>query len=129
MSTKEIITAAADPTFYTRVSFISLKVAQAVASEDPSHPNHANRVAYSNRILTGQDNALLLANHVAASNPTISATLETEGGDAVPDGDIEYALATIWDARSNAFAYQIAPPIPPPGTVMGTMPAELDHTH
>lgn len=103
MSTKEIITAASDPTFYTRVSFISLKVAQQVASEPEDHPNHKNRVAYSNRIFMGADNALLLSNHVAASNPTIAAALETSGGDAVPDEDIEFALASIWDARATAF--------------------------
>jgi hypothetical protein len=104
MSSQAIIDAASDPTFFTRVSFISLKVAQNVASEDPTAPNHANRVAYSDRIFRGQDSALLLAQHVAAANPVIASTLETEGGDAVPDGDIEFALATIWDARANSFA-------------------------
>jgi hypothetical protein len=104
MSSQAVIEAAADPTFYTRVSFISLKVAQNVASEEPGAPNHANRVAYSDRIFRGQDSALLLAQHIAAANPVIASTLETEGGDAVPDGDIEFALATIWDARANAFA-------------------------
>lgn len=104
MSTKDIISAASDPVFYTRVSFISLKVAQNVATEDPSYPNHANRIVYCARIFTGADKALLLAQHVAASNATIAATLESQGGDAVPDGDIEYALATIWDARANSFA-------------------------
>lgn len=104
MSTKDIISAASDPTFYTRVSFIALKVAQNVAAEDPSAPNHANRIAYCARVFTGQDGALLLAQHVAASNPTIAAALESGGGDAVPDSDIEFALASIWDARANSFA-------------------------
>jgi hypothetical protein len=104
MSTQQIIDAAADPTFYTRVSFISLKVAQNVATESDTTPNHANRIAYCARIFTGQDGALLLAQHVAASNPTIAATLETEGGDAVPDADIEFALGGIWDSRANSFA-------------------------
>lgn len=104
MSTQQVIEAASQPTFFTRVAFISLKVAQNVASEDPSAPNHANRVAYSSRVFTGAESATLLSNHVAAANPTIASTLETQGGDAVPDGDIEFALATIWDARANAFA-------------------------
>lgn len=103
MSTTDIINAANDPVFYTRVSYISLKVAQNVASEDPGTENHANRVEYSSAIFRGDDNAALLSMHIAASNPTIAATLETEGGDAVPDGDIEFAMATIWDARSNAY--------------------------
>ena len=104
MASEQIIAAASDPTFYTRVSFIALKVAQNVASEDPATANHENRVNYAARVLRGADNALLLAMHLAASNATIAATLETDGGSAVPDGDIEFALATIWDARANAFA-------------------------
>jgi len=103
MATTDIINAASDPTFYTRVSFIALKVAQNVATEAESTPNHANRIAYCARIFTGDDAALLLAQHVAASNPTIAETLETEGGAAVPDADIEFALGGIWDARANSF--------------------------
>lgn len=109
MATSDIIAAASDPVFYTRVSFISLKVAQNVASEDASTPNHANRVDYSERIFRGLDNALLISMHIAASNPTIASTLETEGGDAVPDGDIEYAMGAIWDSRANAFAADLTP--------------------
>jgi hypothetical protein len=102
MSSTEVVTAASDPLFYSRVAFIALKVAQNVASEDPSAPNHVNRVAYSNRVFRGDDNAILLAQHVTASNPTIAAALTA--GQNVPDGDIEFALSSIWDARSNAFA-------------------------
>jgi len=47
---------------------------------------------------------LLLTLHVASANGTVSQTLETSGGDAVPDADIEFVLSTIWDARANAFA-------------------------
>jgi hypothetical protein len=104
MATKDIITAASNPTFYTRVAFIALKAAQNVATEADTTPNHANRMAYAGRVMTGEDKAILLALHIAASNPTIAATLESGGGDAVPDGDIEYAMGQIWDARSNAYA-------------------------
>jgi hypothetical protein len=104
MSTTDIISAASDPIFFTRVSFISLKVAQDVASEATDAPNHANRAAYASAIFRGADNATLLAMHIAASNPTIAAELEQPGGGAnVPDGDIEFAMATIWDARANAY--------------------------
>jgi hypothetical protein len=104
MSTKDIIAAASNPTYYTRVAFIALKAAQNVANEDPGTANHANRVAYAGRVLTGADKALLIALHIAASNGTIAATLESGGGDAVPDGDLEYAMGQIWDARANAYA-------------------------
>jgi hypothetical protein len=104
MATSDIIAAASSPVFYTRVAFIALKSAQAVASEDPGTANHANRAAYAGRVLTGNDKALLIALHIAAANATIAGTLETSGGEAVPDGDIEFAMGQIWDARANAFA-------------------------
>lgn len=104
MATRDIIAAASDPVYYTRVAFIALKAAQNVAAEDPGTANHANRVAYAGRVLTGADKALLLALHIAASNATIASTLESSGGEAVPDGDIEYAMGQIWDARANAYA-------------------------
>lgn len=104
MATSDIIAAASAPTFYTRVAFIALKSAQAVAAEDPGTANHTNRVAYAGRVLTGDDKALLLALHIAASNPTIASTLESGGGEAVPDNDIEFAMGQIWDARANAYA-------------------------
>lgn len=104
MATSDIIAAASRPTFYTRVAFIALKSAQNVAAEDPGTPNHANRAAYAGRVMTGNDKALLIALHIAAANATIAATLESSGGDAVPDGDIEFAMGQIWDARANAFA-------------------------
>lgn len=103
-ATRDIIAAASDPVFYTRVAFIALKTAQNVASEDPAYPNHAIRKAYAGRVFRGEDKALLIALHVVAVNNVVADALVTGGGDAVPDGDIEYVLSTIWDARANAFA-------------------------
>jgi hypothetical protein len=104
MSSSDVVTEIRKPEFYDRVGLIALKVGQSVASEDAGTPNHENRVAYSNRVFTGAESSQMLAAHVVASNPTIYQTVETEGGAAVPDGDIEFALAAIWDARANAFA-------------------------
>jgi hypothetical protein len=98
-----VVTAASDPAFYTRVSYLALKVAQMIASEEDTHPNHANRVSYSNRVFRGDDNAILLAQHVA-TNAAISAALESGGPEAPTDADIEFTLTSIWDARANAFA-------------------------
>lgn len=107
MATSDIINAASDPVFYTRVAFIALKSAQNVTSEDPLTPNHVIRAAYAGRVLTGADKALLIALHIAASNGTIAATLESSGGAAVPDGDIEFAMGQIWNSRANAFAAMV----------------------
>jgi hypothetical protein len=104
VASSDIIAEVSKPEFYTRVSFISLKVAQNVAAEDPTSANHENRADYSSRIFRGDEDALMLSMHVVSANPTIAQTIENEGGAAVPDGDIEFALATIWDSRANAFA-------------------------
>jgi hypothetical protein len=109
MSALDIVTAASDPAFYSRVSYIALKVAQMVSSEEAEHPNHKNRVAYANKVFQGDDNAVLLAQHVA-TNPAISGALESEGPEAPTDQDIEFVLTSIWDARANAFA----PALPAP---------------
>lgn len=106
MATNKIIAEVSKPSFYQRVSYIALKTAQNVATEDPGTANHAERVAYANKLFRGEDSALLLASHVVASNPTIQATLDSDGADAVPDNDIEYALGGIWNARALAFASQ-----------------------
>ena len=104
MATREIIAEASRPVFYTRVAFLALKAAQNVATESESTPNHANRLAYAGRVMSGEDKAILLALHVAAANPVIASALETTGAESVPDGDIEFVMGTIWNARADAFA-------------------------
>lgn len=107
MSALDQIAAARNDEFAARVMMITYKVAQNVSSEDAGTANHTNRVAYAGRIVRGTDNPKNIAAHVISSNPTISAAIESDPskyGSNVPDGDIEFALASIWDARSNAYA-------------------------
>lgn len=107
MSALDLIATARDDTFSSRVMMISYKVAQNVASEDPSTADHAARVDYAGRVIRGADNPKNMSAHVISSNPTIAATIEanpTNYGSDVPDGDIEFALASIWTARAIAFA-------------------------
>jgi hypothetical protein len=107
MSALDLINTASNDTFSGRVMMIAFKVAQNVASEDPATDDHAARLEYSGRIMRGDDKANLIAAHVISSNPSIAADIEAEPalyGSNVPDGDIEFALASIWDARSLAFA-------------------------
>jgi hypothetical protein len=106
MAALDWIATARNDEFAARVLFIATKVAQNVASEDPGTANHANRVDYAARVIRGTDNAKMIATHVISSNPSIQATITSAPelyGANVPDGDIEFALASIWDARSNAF--------------------------
>jgi hypothetical protein len=107
MSALDLISTASDPTFAGRVMMIEFKVAQNVASEDPGTAHHAERIAYASMVIRGEEKPQLVAAHVISSNASISAQIESDPvalGSNVPDGDIEFALASIWDARSLAFA-------------------------
>ena len=103
MPTKTLIERVSEPVFYARVAFVALKVAQTVAAEATNTANHENRVKNANRIFRGEENSLLLASHIVSANGTVTNTILSDGTDAVPDGDIEFVLASIWDARANAF--------------------------
>lgn len=101
MAIADYVSKANDPAFYTRVLFLSLTTAQSVAAEADNTPNHAARVKYANRILRGEENAPLLAAHVISANGSIRANIDNNTD--VPDGDIEFVLASIWDSRAKAF--------------------------
>lgn len=114
MSTSKIIAEISTPAFYMRVAFLALKAAQNVATEDPETAEHASRAAYAGRILRGEESAVLLASHVVASNSVIASAIVDGSGADVPDGDIEFALGSIWTARALAFFPPAAPPADPP---------------
>ena len=106
MSAEDLIRAARDDTYAGRVAMIQLKVAQNVASEDAGTANHAERIAYAYVVIRGAENPKMVASHVN-SQPGIAVTIEGDPsklGANVPDTDIEFTLASIWDARSLAFA-------------------------
>jgi hypothetical protein len=107
MSALDLIATASDETFAGRVMMIMFKVGQAVASEDPGEPSHAERVSYAQRVMRGDEKPQLVSAHAISSNPTIAAAIESDPaalGSNVPDADIEFALSSIWTARSLAFA-------------------------
>lgn len=107
MAAKDLIAAASDAEFAGRTNVLLFKVAQMVASEDPGTPDHAVRVAYANRVFRGDERPQLVALHMIASNLTIAQNISNdpdELGANVPDGDIEFVLASIWTARAVAFA-------------------------
>ena len=103
----DLIATARHDEFSARVLMIALKVAQNVASEDPGADEHAARAAYASRVIRGEETPKLIAEHLVSSNPTITAMIEKDPNKYranVPDNDIEFALASIWTARSRAFA-------------------------
>ena len=106
MAAVDLIATARNDEFSSRVLFIATKVAQNVSSEDPATEDHEVRIDYAGRVIRGSDNPKMMATHIISSNPSIQATIEsdpTKFGANVPDGDIEFAFATIWTARAKAF--------------------------
>jgi hypothetical protein len=90
---------------------LAFKVAQMVATEPSGEPYHAERVSYAGRVIRGDEHQQMLAAHVVSSNPTIAAAIEAEPtkyGSNVPDGDIEFALSSIWTSRAIAFTDVVA---------------------
>jgi|SRR5580765_2091474 len=111
MSALDLIATASDATFSGRVMMIMFKVAQQVASEDPAAADHQARIDYAGLVIRGEEKPQVVSAHVISSNPTIGAAIESNPaalGSNVPDGDIEFALASIWTSRS--IAYAAAPP-------------------
>lgn len=107
MSAVNHIATARNDEFAARVMMICFKVAQNVASEDPTYAHHAERIAYAEKIIRGDDNPKNIAAHMISSNGSIQTTIDANPqnyGSDVPDGDIEFALATIWDSRALSFA-------------------------
>ncbi|MGY3130130.1 hypothetical protein ACVWZM_000812 [Bradyrhizobium sp. USDA 4501] len=107
MSAKDLIATASNEEFAGRVMMLMFKTAQNVASEDLATADHEARIDYAGRVIRGDEQPQLVAAHVISSNPTIAAAIESDPaalGSNVPDGDIEFALASIWTARSLAFA-------------------------
>lgn len=106
MSADDLIRAARDDIYAGRVAMIQLKVAQNVASEDPATAHHVERINYAYIVIRGAENPKMVATHVN-TNPSIAAQIEADPaklGSNVPDSDIEFTLASIWDSRSLAFA-------------------------
>ena len=106
MSAADLIATARNDEFAARCLFIGTKVAQNVASEDPGAADHEVRFSYAMRVIRGADNPKMMATHIISSNPSIQQTIESAPdlyGSNVPDGDIEFAFATIWTARGYAY--------------------------
>lgn len=107
MGVLERIAAARDDVFAARVAMITMKLAIDVSNEAGSVANHANRLAFANRVLRAEINNKALAAAVIAHNPTIQATIDSDPqlrGANVPDGDLEFEISSIYNNVANAYA-------------------------
>lgn len=83
-----------DTLFLRRVQMIIQKSAIAIAAEDPATANHAQRVAFGNKVLMNPSGyAELMAQGVTTNAAiTISST----------DSDIEFTVNSEWNAYAVA---------------------------
>jgi hypothetical protein len=100
-SYSDIINVAAKPAFKDRCAYAAVVAAVAVAAEDPNTKNHAARVAYANKVMSGSFNVNAIVFAVLV-NPTISAESNSSvAGENIPDGDLQFAVNSLWDSLSN----------------------------
>ncbi len=91
---------AARPAFQIRVQVAAVKAAVDVSAEDGGTANHARRTMLANQVLMSPARwGQILAEGVAV-NGTILA--EAMADQVVPDGDIEFVVASLWDAYAGA---------------------------
>lgn len=107
MAVLDRIQTARSDEFAARVAMILAKVAVDVLNEAVNVPNHANRVKLANLHLRAQVNTKAVAAFVIASNATIQTAIDDEpgvNGANVPDSDIEFVMAGLYDKLANAYA-------------------------
>lgn len=107
MSILDRIATARDDAFAGRVAMILAKLCYDISNEDAGASNHANRIAFAWKHLKAETNSKAIAAFVIASNATIQAEIDgaaNQRGGSVPDGDIEYALAGLFNFIANAYA-------------------------
>lgn len=86
--------------FQNRVAHYVQKAAVAVMSELATEPNHAERVAYANKVLQGEVGVTEYTVAVC-TNATIFAALNPQAEDrGVTDSDLEFTVNSMF----NAFA-------------------------
>ena len=91
----ELAELAVRPEFQARVRLIAVRVALEVIGEDLLTVNHANRAAFSAKILDGSYRSDRLALAVV-TRPQI-----TQDREGVTDAEIRMALLSVWNAFSG----------------------------
>lgn len=87
-----------DNGFRGRVAMAIIGAAKAIMDEDPEAPNHVKRVRLARSALNNPEQMVVSFIYDIASNPTIAA----DGPTASADGDLDFVIASVWDARAGA---------------------------
>jgi predicted transcriptional regulator len=104
MSSTECMELANYGPYQDRVNYFLKKAAIAIMAESDQTANHADRVAYSAKVLG--ENARIFPFAVGTTtNPTLAATVGTNdaatANAAITDGDLEYTVNSLFDAYAG----------------------------
>lgn len=87
--------------FVNRVMYYVTGAAVDVMAEPANTPDHAARVAFAQKALSGNYYVQGAVNAVL-SNPSIAAESDSrEAGANIPDGDLEFAVNSLFDALAG----------------------------
>lgn len=92
-------------TFLDQLAGSLLAAAVQVTNEGANFANHANRLLYANAILVNPAAQAAFMAPGVLTNPTISAEAGTP--QAVPDGDVDFVVASLFDTYANQYAAQV----------------------
>ncbi len=92
--------------FSNRVQYALFVAAVNVLAEDPGTAGHALRVIYGQRVLANNYSIspvcyAVMANPTIAAEATVTPVGEASTGNGVPDGDIQFAVNSLWNAFSG----------------------------
>lgn len=86
--------------FIDRVEAAAVEAAINVTSESRKTPNHLNRASLARKVLMSPRRWGELMAMAVAVNGTVNTKYAT--GEDIPDGDIQFTVASLWDAYADS---------------------------
>lgn len=88
-----------------RLGLIALNAAIDVLAENPETPDHAARAALASAVVRGDQIVMSAIPRIAMTNETVRTSAVAGPdltGEAVPDGDLEYTINSIWTSVAKS---------------------------
>lgn len=101
-STADLVQLSTDPAFVDHVRFLAVGSALAIMSEDPATTNHTIRIAYAIKVLNGTLGFVNLAFAILTNTTIGGEAVLADHGTSIPDGDLTFTIASLWDALALA---------------------------
>lgn len=87
------------PSLLEQIEVAAITAATDILNEDPSAPDHANRVAWANFVNKSSPAVVASFAWPVAMNPSIAAAIAADpSGETVPDSDVQFVVNANLDA-------------------------------